>query len=80
MNTNYYSFLICDHGNEQHIYVNGLPIGKIENGQFIPHVMNKDVDRKITFHEVGGITKHPYKNMRDMKAALIRMIRKIEID
>jgi hypothetical protein len=33
----YCSFLICDHGEFQNVYVNGLPIGRVSMDRFEPH-------------------------------------------
>lgn len=38
MSTNYTSFLICDHGDHQDVFCEGLPVGVMRDGQFEPHI------------------------------------------
>lgn len=80
MNDNYFSFLICSHPDKVDVYVNGLPLGVIKSGAFIPHEF-LHVDR--TKHVIKFEDIRPpvyFKNAEELKQYLHSVVNLIHIE
>ncbi len=74
---NYFSFLMCSRTNQVDLYINGLPIGKIEQSSFVPHSFVLPSGAKVQLTK-NNVTM-PFANFDELKTYLIQAISKIEI-
>lgn len=76
----YFSFLICDHGNIKNIYINGCPVGVVEDGNFAPKSFTnpQNGDKKAISFE-GIRDPIPVESLAELKSRLIDIINKIEL-
>lgn len=75
----YVSFLVCIHPDKTDVYFNGLPIGKVESGVFVPQVysMGKE-ERVIRLTDLNHPC--PFNTVAEVKTALIDIVDKIVLD
>jgi len=75
----YVSFLVCIHADKTDVYFNGLPIGKVTSEAFVPQVysMGKE-ERVIRLADLNNPC--PFNTVAELKAALIDIVEKIELD
>lgn len=76
---NYYSFLICVHPTQVDIYYCGMPLGKIENGQFIIHeFLNPDTTKRtLTLQDLPNPC--PFNSIDELKIAIHSFVDQIHM-
>ena len=79
-NSPYFSFLICQHPKAVNLYVNGLPIGNIEQGKFVPAKLGADKDNQVPISINNLADPFPFSSTADLKSALIAIVNSIEIN
>ncbi len=74
---NYFSLLICARPNNVELYVTGIPIGKIQDGAFIPHsfLLPNGEKKEVTINDLDI----PYGEIGQLKEALVNFVNSIEI-
>ena len=81
MKGQYFSFLITSHEDGKLVaaYVNGMPIGQIQNGEFKPHGFVYPKGEPVLVNINNLPDPFPFKSLDEMKATLHQLIDKLEI-
>lgn len=62
MHSAYHSFLICQHPDRADVYLNGIPLGQVIGGKFVPQTtLDRVTGEKKPFH-VKDVPQTPFKS------------------